>query len=100
MALFPLARIKRAALVEREAVHGLEVARVLATDERPFTTELLFFDGELLLLDERLLDELGRQVALHFGANDLDGTIFDERITHAAGGTAGTGMPNSVPVAR
>ncbi len=32
------------------------------------------------------------QVALHFGANDLDGTIFDERITHAAGGTAGTGM--------
>ena len=29
---------------------------------------------------------------LHFGANDLDGTIVDERITHAAGGTAGTGM--------
>jgi len=32
------------------------------------------------------------QVAQHFGANDLDGTIFDERITLAAGGTAGTGM--------
>jgi aminodeoxyfutalosine synthase len=32
------------------------------------------------------------QVALHFGADDLDGTILDERITHAAGGTAGKGM--------
>jgi aminodeoxyfutalosine synthase len=39
-----------------------------------------------------MLGEKIAQVALHFGANDLDGTIFDERITHAAGGTAGTGM--------
>jgi aminodeoxyfutalosine synthase len=38
---------------------------------------------------------LGRevaQIALRFGANDLDGTISDERVTHAAGGTAGKGM--------
>lgn len=38
---------------------------------------------------------LGRevaQVALRFGANDLDGTITDERVTLAAGGTAGRGM--------
>ncbi len=33
------------------------------------------------------------QVAQHFGANDLDGTVVDERITWAAGGTAGKGMP-------
>ena len=39
-----------------------------------------------------MLGEKVAQIALHFGANDLDGTIFDERITHAAGGTAGTGM--------
>jgi len=32
------------------------------------------------------------QVAQHFGADDLDGTVFDERITLAAGGGAGTGM--------
>jgi aminodeoxyfutalosine synthase len=32
------------------------------------------------------------QVALCFGANDLDGTIIDERITQAAGGVAGKGM--------
>jgi len=35
------------------------------------------------------------QVAQHFGANDLDGTVVDERITWAAGGTAGRGMPRS-----
>jgi aminodeoxyfutalosine synthase len=32
------------------------------------------------------------QVALAFGANDLDGTVIDERITQAAGGVAGKGM--------
>lgn len=39
-----------------------------------------------------MLGEKIAQVALHFGADDLDGTVVDERITHAAGGTAGTGM--------
>ena len=39
-----------------------------------------------------MLGEKVAQVALHFGADDLDGTIVDERITRAAGGTAGTGM--------
>ena len=38
---------------------------------------------------------LGReiaQVALRFGANDLDGTVIDELVTFAAGGKAGKGM--------
>ncbi len=38
---------------------------------------------------------LGReiaQVALRFGADDLDGTVTDERVTLAAGGRAGKGM--------
>ncbi|MGD1147000.1 MAG: aminofutalosine synthase MqnE [Thermoanaerobaculaceae bacterium] len=35
------------------------------------------------------------QVALHFGADDLDGTVVDERITLAAGGDAGAGMSRS-----
>jgi aminodeoxyfutalosine synthase len=39
-----------------------------------------------------MLGAKAAQVAQHFGANDLDGTIVDERITRAAGGTAGTGM--------
>lgn len=32
------------------------------------------------------------QLALLFGADDLDGTIIDERITRAAGGTSGKGI--------
>jgi aminodeoxyfutalosine synthase len=39
-----------------------------------------------------MLGEKIAQVALHFGANDLDGTVVDERITSAAGGTAGVGL--------
>ena len=39
-----------------------------------------------------MLGEKIAQVALHFGANDLDGTVVDERITIAAGGTAGAGL--------
>ena len=33
------------------------------------------------------------QVALHYGANDIDGTVMEERITHAAGGAAPEYMP-------
>jgi aminodeoxyfutalosine synthase len=39
-----------------------------------------------------MLGEKVAQIALHFGANDLDGTVVDERITSAAGGTAGVGL--------
>jgi len=39
-----------------------------------------------------MLGEKVAQVAQDFGANDLDGTIFDERITWAAGGRAGRGI--------
>ncbi len=33
------------------------------------------------------------QVALHYGANDIDGTVMEERITHAAGGATPEYMP-------
>jgi aminodeoxyfutalosine synthase len=39
-----------------------------------------------------MLGEKVAQLAQHFGANDLDGTIVDERITRAAGGSAGIGI--------
>jgi len=32
------------------------------------------------------------QIALQFGADDLDGTIIEETITHAAGATTEPGM--------
>jgi aminodeoxyfutalosine synthase len=33
------------------------------------------------------------QIALHYGANDIDGTIMEEKITHAAGSTVAEFMP-------
>ncbi len=33
------------------------------------------------------------QIALHYGANDIDGTVMEERITHAAGGATPEYMP-------
>ncbi len=33
------------------------------------------------------------QIALHCGANDIDGTVMEERITHAAGGATPEYMP-------
>lgn len=39
------------------------------------------------------LGEKLAQVALHYGANDLDGTIMEERVTHAAGAKTPLVMP-------
>jgi aminodeoxyfutalosine synthase len=33
------------------------------------------------------------QIAMHYGANDIDGTVMEERITHAAGGATPEYMP-------
>ena len=32
------------------------------------------------------------QISLHFGVNDIDGTVVEEKITHAAGAQAGQEM--------
>lgn len=39
-----------------------------------------------------MIGEKLAQVALHFGADDLDGTIIEERITHMAGATSAKGL--------
>ena len=36
------------------------------------------------------------QLALHAGANDLDGTVEDEKISHLAGGRAGKALPEQL----
>jgi len=38
------------------------------------------------------LGERTAQVALHYGADDLDGTIIEEKITHAAGAKTPAGL--------
>ncbi|MBI4871873.1 MAG: hypothetical protein HY814_09940 [Candidatus Riflebacteria bacterium] len=35
------------------------------------------------------------QVALHYGADDVDGTVVDERVTHAAGALSSRGLSRS-----
>jgi aminodeoxyfutalosine synthase len=40
-----------------------------------------------------MIGEKLAQVALSFGADDLDGTIIEEKITHMAGATSATGLP-------
>jgi aminodeoxyfutalosine synthase len=39
-----------------------------------------------------MIGEKLAQVALHFGADDLDGTIIEEKITHTAGATSAKGL--------
>ena len=39
-----------------------------------------------------MLGEKIAQLALMFGADDLDGTVIDERITHSAGALSGKGI--------
>lgn len=40
-----------------------------------------------------MIGEKLAQVALNFGADDLDGTIIEEKITHMAGATSARGLP-------
>ncbi|MCE8424380.1 MAG: aminofutalosine synthase MqnE [Candidatus Methanoperedens sp.] len=40
-----------------------------------------------------MMGEKLAQIALHYGANDIDGTVMEEHITHAAGGTSPDHMP-------
>ncbi len=40
-----------------------------------------------------MLGEKIAQIALHYGANDMDGTVMDEHIAHAAGGISPEYMP-------
>jgi len=43
-----------------------------------------------------MLGEKMAQVALNFGADDVDGTIIEERITHSAGATSGHSISKDV----
>ncbi|HPA46649.1 MAG TPA: aminofutalosine synthase MqnE [bacterium] len=61
---------------------GLKSLRVIATS-RMMLDNIPHIKAYWVMLDVKLA-----QVALHFGANDLDGTVTEERITHAAGASS------------
>lgn len=65
---------------------GLDDLRVIAT-ARLLLDNFPHIKAYWVMLGPKLA-----QVALNFGADDLDGTIVEERITHSAGATTATGL--------
>jgi aminodeoxyfutalosine synthase len=68
------------------ATSGLDDLRVIAAS-RLLLDNLEHIKAYWVMLSPKLA-----QVALNFGADDLDGTIVEERITHEAGATTAKGM--------
>ncbi len=68
------------------ATSGLDDLRVIAVS-RLLLDNLDHIKAYWVMLSPKLA-----QVALNFGADDLDGTIVEERITHEAGATTAKGM--------
>lgn len=86
-AFIPLAfHSKNTVLEELEPTTALDDLRVIAT-ARLILDNFPHIKAYWVMLGEKLA-----QVALHFGADDLDGTIVRENITHSAGATTSLGL--------
>ncbi|MCB2192755.1 MAG: aminofutalosine synthase MqnE [Deltaproteobacteria bacterium] len=86
-AFIPLAfHPENTGLNERARTTGLDDLRVIATS-RLLLDNFPHIKAYWVMLGPKLA-----QVALNFGADDLDGTIVEERITHTAGATTAKGM--------
>ncbi len=79
-AFIPLAfHPENTAIPDREITTGLEDLKVLAI-ARIFLDNFDHIKAFWIMLGEKIA-----QVSLHFGVDDLDGTVVEEKITHAAG---------------
>jgi aminodeoxyfutalosine synthase len=86
-AFIPLAfHSKNTVLEELEPTTALDDLRVIAAS-RLILDNFPHIKAYWVMLGEKLA-----QVALHFGADDLDGTIIKENITHSAGATSSLGL--------
>ncbi len=86
-AFIPLAfHPQNTVLDELEPTTALDDLRVIAT-ARLILDNFPHIKAYWVMLGEKLA-----QVALSFGADDLDGTIVEERITHSAGATSAKGL--------
>lgn len=86
-AFIPLAfHPKNTVLEELEPTTALDDLRVIAAS-RLLLDNFPHIKAYWVMLGEKLA-----QVALHFGADDLDGTIIKENITHSAGATTSLGL--------
>ena len=87
LAFVPLAfHPEHTALAGRRGPGGVEDLRVTAT-ARIMLDNFPHLKAFWVMLGERLA-----QVALSFGADDLDGTVGEEQITHAAGASTPVGL--------
>jgi len=86
-AFIPLAfHPKNTVLAELPSTTALDDLRVIAAS-RLLLDNFPHIKAYWVMLGEKLA-----QVALHFGADDLDGTIIKENITHSAGATTAAGL--------
>lgn len=72
---------------------GIERYTFGADDLKTIAVARLFLDNFKQIKSYWVM--LGQDIAqlgLHFGANDMDGTVLDEKISNMAGGRAGVGM--------
>lgn len=67
-------------------ISGLDILKTIAVS-RIYLDNFEHVKAYWVMTGEKLA-----QVALSFGADDLDGTVIEERITHAAGGESGKAM--------
>lgn len=85
-AFIPLAYHSENTDMGGEGTSGLDDLRLLAIS-RIFLDNFDHIKAYWIMLGENIA-----QVSLHFGVNDLDGTVVEERITHAAGATTSEQM--------
>ncbi len=74
--------------IVKEGPTGFDDLKVIAVSRLLLNGYVNNIKSYWVMLGEKL-----SQIALHYGANDIDGTVMEERITHAAGGVAPEYMP-------
>ncbi|MCZ7402221.1 MAG: aminofutalosine synthase MqnE [Candidatus Methanoperedens sp.] len=74
--------------IVNEGPTGFDDLKIIAVSRLLLTGYVDNIKSYWVMLGEKL-----SQIALAYGANDIDGTVMEERITHAAGGAAPEYMP-------
>jgi aminodeoxyfutalosine synthase len=74
--------------IVKEGPTGFDDLKIIAVSRLLLTGYVDNIKSYWVMLGEKL-----SQIALAYGANDIDGTVMEERITHAAGGAAPEYMP-------
>ncbi len=80
----------RDGLVDEDGPTGVDVLKTIAISRIMLNGYIDNIRAFWIMTGKKLA-----QISLHYGANDLDGTVIEERITHAAGGDTEEYLPVS-----